>query len=75
LTRDPRRVLPCGHEQQTHRPGARLVERRELLDASGIARALRRIASEILERNRGSESLVLVGIRTGGRTWRSACAR
>src|SRR5206468_11108616 len=43
-----------------------LVERREILDASGIARALRRIAHEIVERNRGITDLVLVGIRTGG---------
>ena len=43
-----------------------LVERREILDASGIARALRRIAHEIVERNRGASDLVLVGIRTGG---------
>jgi len=43
-----------------------LVERREILDANGIARALRRIAHEIVERNRGASNLLLVGIRTGG---------
>ncbi len=42
-----------------------LVERRELLDAQGITRALKRIAHEIAERNAG-EKLVLVGIRTAG---------
>jgi len=47
-------------------PDAHLVERRELLDAAGIARALRRIAHEIVERNGGVADLVLVGIRTGG---------
>jgi pyrimidine operon attenuation protein/uracil phosphoribosyltransferase len=47
-------------------PDAHLVERRELLDAAGIARALRRIAHEIVERNGGTEALVLVGVRTGG---------
>ncbi|MCS6914836.1 MAG: bifunctional pyr operon transcriptional regulator/uracil phosphoribosyltransferase PyrR [Myxococcales bacterium] len=44
----------------------RLEDRRELLDAAGIARVLRRIASAILERNGGPDGLVLMGIRTGG---------
>jgi len=37
-----------------------------ILDQSGINRALTRIAHEILERNKGTADLVLVGIRTGG---------
>lgn len=37
-----------------------------ILDASGVKRALTRIAHEILERNKGVDNLVLVGIRTGG---------
>ena len=37
-----------------------------ILDHLGIKRALTRIAHEILERNKGTERLVLVGIRTGG---------
>lgn len=37
-----------------------------ILDRSGINRALTRIAHEILERNKGTADLVLVGIRTGG---------
>jgi pyrimidine operon attenuation protein/uracil phosphoribosyltransferase len=37
-----------------------------ILDQSGINRALTRIAHEILERNKGTTDLVLVGIRTGG---------
>lgn len=45
---------------------ANLVERRELLDEAGIARALRRVASEIVERNSGVKEVALVGIRTGG---------
>lgn len=39
---------------------------RIILNASEIARAIARIAHEILERNAGSNNLVLVGIRTGG---------
>ncbi len=38
----------------------------EVMDADGIQRALTRIAHEILERNKGSQDLVLVGIRTRG---------
>jgi len=37
-----------------------------ILDQAGIKRALTRIAHEILERNKGTSDLVLVGIRTGG---------
>lgn len=42
------------------------VETIEILDHDGIQRALTRIAHEILERNKGGEDLVLLGIRTGG---------
>jgi len=37
-----------------------------ILDASAISRALTRVAHEILERNKDSEGLSLVGIRTRG---------
>lgn len=37
-----------------------------ILDITGIKRALTRIAHEVLEKNKGVEKLVLVGIRTGG---------
>lgn len=46
--------------------GGKLVERRVLADEAGIARMLRRIAHEIVERNGGAGGLALVGIRTGG---------
>lgn len=42
------------------------VERRPVADAAGIQRVLRRLASEIVEREEGVDELVLVGIRTGG---------
>jgi pyrimidine operon attenuation protein / uracil phosphoribosyltransferase len=41
-------------------------EERVVLDRMGVQRALNRIAHEILERNRGTENLAMVGIRTGG---------
>src|SRR5437867_13076696 len=37
-----------------------------VMDASEVARALTRIAHEILERNKGTQEMALVGIRTGG---------
>ena len=40
--------------------------RKVILDSQGINRSLTRIACEILEKNKGTEDLVLVGIRTGG---------
>jgi pyrimidine operon attenuation protein/uracil phosphoribosyltransferase len=48
-------------------PESGLVERRELLDAAGIARTLRRMALEIAESVPADERpLYLVGVRTGG---------
>jgi pyrimidine operon attenuation protein / uracil phosphoribosyltransferase len=38
----------------------------QVMDADRMARALTRIAHEILERNRGTNELALVGIRTRG---------
>jgi pyrimidine operon attenuation protein/uracil phosphoribosyltransferase len=48
-------------------PDKDLVERRELLDEAGIARTLRRLAHEVVERvPQGEGPVYLVGIRTGG---------
>jgi pyrimidine operon attenuation protein/uracil phosphoribosyltransferase len=43
-----------------------MEKKKVVMDAEGIDRSLTRIAYEILERNKGIEDLVLVGIRTGG---------
>jgi pyrimidine operon attenuation protein/uracil phosphoribosyltransferase len=48
-------------ENHIQRDNARVV-----MDAGDIARALTRIAHEIVERNKGVKDLALVGIRTGG---------
>lgn len=37
-----------------------------LLDESGIKRALTRISHEILEKNKGIQDVVIIGIRSGG---------
>lgn len=44
----------------------KLVEKRRLMDAPAIQRALRRLATEVIEREEGVSDLVLVGIHTGG---------
>ncbi len=38
----------------------------EIIDAVGLQRTIARLAYEILERNRGADNLVLLGIRTRG---------
>ena len=43
-----------------------MTEPKILLESADIARALKRIAHEIIERNRGLDDVVLVGIRTRG---------
>ena len=48
-------------------PDADLLERREILDATGMARVLRRMANELVERvGHQGDAIYLVGIRTGG---------
>ncbi len=42
------------------------IEKTVLMDADGVRRALTRIAHEIVEKNKGVENLILVGIRTRG---------
>lgn len=52
---------PVSHKMIVGQKKEKLV-----MDAAEVARALTRIAHEILERNKGMEGLALVGIRTGG---------
>jgi pyrimidine operon attenuation protein / uracil phosphoribosyltransferase len=40
--------------------------KKKLLDAARMERAVRRMAIEIVERNRGTEDLIIIGIRTRG---------
>jgi len=43
-----------------------LIDKTVLMDKDAIRRALTRISHEIVERNKGTESIVLVGIRSRG---------
>ena len=42
------------------------IEKTVLMDADGVRRVITRIAHEIVERNKGVENIMLVGIRTRG---------
>lgn len=42
------------------------IEKAQILDPDGIRRSLKRIAHEIVEKNKGVEDLILVGIRRRG---------
>jgi pyrimidine operon attenuation protein/uracil phosphoribosyltransferase len=54
------------HEALEFHPGRRLREKARVMDGPAMTRALKRIAHEITERNKGAEDLVLVGIRRRG---------
>ncbi len=45
---------------------SKMKDKKVLIDSDGMRRALIRISHEILEKNKGIENLVLVGIRTRG---------
>jgi len=43
-----------------------MLRKMQIMDLSQVSRSLTRMAHEIIERNKGVENVVLVGIRTGG---------
>ncbi len=46
--------------------GGVFIARNTVLDAGAVDRAVRRMAHEIVERNRGLDDLVVIGLQTGG---------
>ena len=50
-------------------------EKTQILDGPGISRALTRIAHEVLERNKGTDGVVLVGLRSRGIEWARRLSR
>jgi len=44
----------------------KLKEKARILDSEGMQRAVRRISHEILEKNKGAEGLIIIGIRNRG---------
>jgi len=47
-------------------PKTSIREKAEIIDAEGLRRIITRIAHEIVERNKGTQDLVLVGVRRRG---------
>lgn len=43
-----------------------MIDKAEIMDESGIQRAITRIAHEIIERNKGIEDVILIGIQRRG---------
>lgn len=43
-----------------------MKQKKEIIDSDGMRRALTRIAHEIVEKNKGTDDLVIIGIRTRG---------
>ncbi len=59
-------MVPTRPLSESSAPEGATLEGRTVLDARDISRALTRISHEILERNKGLEDLVLLGIPTRG---------
>jgi pyrimidine operon attenuation protein/uracil phosphoribosyltransferase len=51
---------------QNHSKRVKKMKYRLILDESQISRSLTRMSHEILERNKGTENIVLLGIKTRG---------
>jgi pyrimidine operon attenuation protein / uracil phosphoribosyltransferase len=52
--------------RHTRHPGAAFVVHADVMSADDVARALTRMAHEIVERNHGIDDVVIVGLQTGG---------
>ena len=57
---------PEGEPRAVRPAGERFSSRSTVMDGSDVARATRRMAHEIVERNHGLADVVLVGLHTGG---------
>jgi pyrimidine operon attenuation protein/uracil phosphoribosyltransferase len=53
-------------QRQDHSGGLAFIAKSELLNADEVARALKRMAHEIIERNQNLENVVLVAVQRGG---------
>src|SRR5579863_4763533 len=61
-------------ERQARLRGLAFTAKSQLMSADDVKRALRRMAHEIIERNRAVESLSIVGLQTGGKEPATALA-
>lgn len=53
-------------ERQAHKSGLTFVARSQLLSADDVARALKRMGHEMVERNHEVDALSVIGLQTGG---------
>ena len=58
--------MPGSDRAATPPDGGFFIARNTVLDAHGVARAVRRMAHEIIERNAGLDDVAIVGLQTGG---------
>ncbi len=62
-----RRIILAERERRLATPrGGVFVPRSQVMSADDVDRALVRIAHEIIEHNKGSDNLALIGLQTGG---------
>lgn len=54
---------------------SKVVKKNVIMDSDAMRRALVRIAHEIIEKNKGVNNVVLVGIRTRGVPWHNGLHR
>ncbi len=59
-------MSPVRPQSSADSPGPSVAPGRTVLEAADVARALTRIAHEVLERNRGAQDVVVLGIPTRG---------
>ena len=62
----PEKVFFCHGDAMNLNPHTPPQREKIIMDGRDMARALTRVSHEILERNKGTQKLALVGIRTGG---------
>ena len=60
-------------EKGRNNVAVKLEFKADIMDEQGVKRALRRIAHEIIENNRGVEGLTLVAFSAGASFWRACC--
>jgi len=59
-------MLPAIRQEAFFMEGNKMIEKAVLMDAPTLERALTRIAHEILERNKGTDNLCIIGIQRRG---------
>ncbi len=72
---DPESAMAERERQLSPPFGGVFVPRTTVLDRDAVARAIRRMAHEIIERNEGLQDVCVIGLQTGGIPFASAIVR